>query len=196
LEFARPDRGLFVPVKNFPLDLLLVQAIDVPNIVTEERWQVQVGITGEDFVLEQSWPGKRMDLKFKKIIPGFKPSSLVLAVREDSTVQSLEELNGSILATKYPNLTRGFFKARNLVVETVALAGSLEIAPILNPELAGVVDVTQTGITLKQNQMRVLREILECSVMLIERSNIIGKEREILEVLKEKIKSELKQIEE
>jgi ATP phosphoribosyltransferase len=196
LDFARPDRRLFVPVQNFPLDLLLVQAIDIPKIVTEERWQVRVGITGEDFVLEQNWQGKRIDLKFKKIIPKFKPASLVLAVKSNSFVRRLEELNDSIIATKYPNITKGFFRARNLAVETIALAGSLEIAPILNPKIAGVVDVIQTGITLKQNQMRMFRKIFESSVMLIEKLETIGEEREILEALKEKIKNELKRMEE
>ena len=70
------------------------------------------------------------------------------------------------IASKYPNVTRAFFEKKNMDVDIVKIEGSVELAPLL--ELAdGIVDIVETGTTLKENGLEVVEDIAEISARLI-----------------------------
>ena len=70
------------------------------------------------------------------------------------------------VATKYPNITRRFFEAKGMDVDIIKIEGSVELAPLL--ELAdGIVDIVETGTTLKENGLEVIEDVCPISARLI-----------------------------
>ena len=74
--------------------------------------------------------------------------------------------NVKTIATKYPNITRKFFESKDMDVDIVKIEGSVELAPLL--ELAdGIVDIVETGTTLKENGLEVIEDVCPISARLI-----------------------------
>ncbi|MDR2580590.1 MAG: ATP phosphoribosyltransferase [Fibromonadaceae bacterium] len=122
---------------------------DIPMYVG--KGIIDAGITGIDFCAEVSSPAvKVLDLPFGA-------SKLCAAVPEQSTYKKLEELKNLRIATSFPSIVRNYFKNPNM--ELVVLEGAVEISVGLGVADA-VVDVVETGTTLKQAGLRILGEPL------------------------------------
>jgi ATP phosphoribosyltransferase len=162
---ARGERALTASLGG-EYEALFVRAQDIPEFVADGA--ADAGVTGWDLVCESERPlDMMMDLEFGRC-------RLVVAAREELGIERLEDLAGvPRVATAFPNLTRGYFERRQLALELVPMSGAAEIAPHLG--IADViVDLTETGSTLRVNGLREVATVLESSARLIaapERAN-------------------------
>lgn len=157
LKFSLTKR-ILNPCTNYQLDIILLRDDDIPEYVS--RGWADFGIVGEDVLYEQN---KSLAIA-KKL--NFGKCSLVLAAPKNSNVTTIADLNNKCLATSYPNLTKKFLAKNNLKAEIVVLSGSVEVAPSLGLADA-VVDITQTGRTLKENNLAIIAILLKSQVVLI-----------------------------
>jgi ATP phosphoribosyltransferase len=141
------ERGTAENVLRF----LLVKPGDVPVYV--EYGAADLGIVGQDAL----WESGR-DL-YEPLQLGFGRCRLVLAGLPSQRERNFRLATGLRVATKYPRLARAYFQQQGLSVEIIPLTGSIELAPLVS--LADlVVDVVETGRTMRENGLVELEEIL------------------------------------
>lgn len=127
--------------------VILVRPADVPAYV--DHGAADLGIVGKDILWEM--PGAHYELVDLK----FGDCRLVLAVPLDSKLDGPETWPPQLrVATKYPRTASAWFEARGQAVEVVQLHGSVELAPQVGL-VDGIVDLTATGRTLKENRLRI-----------------------------------------
>lgn len=137
---------------------LLVKPADVPVYV--EYGAADLGIVGQDVLWES---GRDV---YEPLELGFGRCRLVLAGKPAQRGSDLRLATGLRVATKYPCLARTYFQQHGFSVEIVPLTGSIELAPLVG--LADlVVDVVETGCTLRENGLVELKEIVACQAILI-----------------------------
>ena len=155
--------------------IVLVKPSDVPTYV--EYGAADAGIAGLDVLLES-----RADV----LQPlGLKFGYCKIAVAAQKGVNSLggSDLPTVRVATKYPNITMDFFNARGIPVEIIALNGSIELAPLLGLS-DRIVDLVESGQTLKENGLEIVEVIAESSARLIvNRASYQTKRTQVLEFL-------------
>lgn len=140
------------------LRFVMVKPADVPTFV--EYGAADVGIAGLDVVREAE-----RDVYEPLLLP-FGYCRLVVAGRADRPDLPLRLERSPRVATKFPRLTEAFFRKRGVAAELIVMAGSVELAPLVG--LADlIVDLVQTGATLRENGLVELRTILESQAMLI-----------------------------
>ncbi len=140
------------------LRFVMVKPADVPVFV--EYGAADVGIAGLDVVREAE-----RDVYEPLLLP-FGYCRLVVAGRADRPDLPLRLERSPRVATKFPRLTEAFFRKRGVAAELIVMAGSVELAPLVG--LADlIVDLVQTGATLRENGLVELRTILESQAMLI-----------------------------
>jgi ATP phosphoribosyltransferase len=117
-----------------------------------------MGVVGKDTIME-------MNGKFFEFLDlGFGKCRFALATKKDYDFYSGHGVK--TIATKYPNVARTFFESKGMDVEIVKIEGSVELAPLL--ELAdGIVDIVETGTTLKENGLEVIEYISSISARMI-----------------------------
>jgi ATP phosphoribosyltransferase len=153
------SRRLLFADPSGALRLLILKPLDVPTYV--EHGAADVGIVGKDVLLEQE-----PDV-YEPLDLGFGFCRLVVAEpRELWERDDPAKWSWVRVATKYPNLTRRYFAERGIQVEVVRLDGSIELAPLVG--LAErIVDLVQSGETLKANGLVEVAEILPSTARLI-----------------------------
>ncbi len=140
------------------LRFIMVKPADVPVFV--EYGAADVGIAGLDVVREAE-----RDVYEPLQLP-FGRCRLVVAGRADRPDLPLRLERSPRVATKFPRLTEAFFRKRGVAAELIVMSGSVELAPLVG--LADlIVDLVQTGVTLRENGLVELRTILESQAMLI-----------------------------
>jgi ATP phosphoribosyltransferase len=148
-------RKLILETNHDDIKLIIIRAADVPTYV--EYGAADIGITGKDVLMEYTGTGlyEPLDLNIAKC-------KLVLAKPKNT-----KRLDGRLrVATKYPNTTRNYFADQGKQVEIIKLYGSMELAPVLG--LADqIVDLMDTGNTLKANGLIPIETITEISSRLI-----------------------------
>ncbi len=159
MEQARNgSRRLIVEDKERSVRVLLLKPLDVLTFV--EYGAADVGIVGQDVLREREGD------VFEPLTLPFGHCRLVLAGRSEGAQKDWRLVPSVRIATKYPNLTRRFFSERGWSAEIIALNGSVEIAPALG--LADLlVDVVDTGRTLRENGLVEFEEILKSQAALI-----------------------------
>lgn len=170
--FPVPDsnsRTLLAEFGKGRYQMLMARAQDIPEFV--EMGAADLGVTGLDLVLETDRDVERlMDLDFGRC-------RLVVAVPEESGVRTASEVpDGCAVATSFPNLTKSFFEGLGKTVSLAEVSGATEIAPRIG--LADViVDLTETGSTLKLNHLREVGTVLESVAVLIANPKSIQEKR-------------------
>jgi ATP phosphoribosyltransferase len=139
------------------LRVLVIRDSDVPTYV--EHGAADVGIVGRDVLEEQS-----REL-YEPLDLGIGKCRLAVAEPVDRPVDENAQIHLRY-ATKFPNLTRRHLQARGVTAEVIKLYGSIELAPILGL-CDRIVDLVQTGETLKQNNLREVETILEITSRLV-----------------------------
>ncbi len=149
--------------------LVLVKADDVPTYV--EQGAADIGIVGKDTLLESmASVYEMMDLEFGKC-------KFVLAALSDYVENAHRKI---YVATKYINVTKAYFKKKGRSVELIKLNGSVELAPLMG--LADmVVDIVETGTTLKENGLVIVDEICPISTRLIVNKASLKTKAEMIE---------------
>jgi ATP phosphoribosyltransferase len=141
--------------------LITMRPSDVPTYV--EAGAADIGITGKDVLMEQA----ERDV-YELLDLGYGRCRMVLATvaGEDPAAEALRRLGVMRIATKYPRVAARFFETTGRQAEIVEVKGSVELAPLAGL-VEGIVDLTATGATLKQNGLVVREEIALCTARLI-----------------------------
>lgn len=151
-----PGRRLIHSLPNYPLDVVLAKASDV--ITYAEHGVCDMGIVGKDTILEHGGA-------FYEVLDlGFGVCRFALAVKEGTDFYGTYKTRR--IASKYPGVTRAFFEAKGMDVDIIKIEGSVELAPILGLADA-IVDIVETGATLKANGLIPIETVAEVSARLI-----------------------------
>src|ERR1700742_4453530 len=141
--------------------IVTMRPSDVPTYV--EAGAADIGITGKDVLSEQSERAvyELLDL-------GFGPCRMVFATvaGEDPAAEALRRLGVMRIATKYPRIAAAHFESTGRQAEIVEVKGSVELAP-LTGLVHGIVDLTATGTTLRENGLVIREEIADSTARLI-----------------------------
>ena len=158
-EMKDPDtRKLLFVNEDLKVKFFLAKASDVPTYV--EYGAADIGVVGKDTILEE---GRNlyevMDLNLGKCR---------MCVCGPASAKELLKKNEIIrVATKYPNIAKDYFHSqKNQTVEIVKLNGSVELAPIVGLSEV-IVDIVETGSTLRENGLEVLEEVCPLSARMI-----------------------------
>jgi ATP phosphoribosyltransferase len=170
IEFE--DRKLILETEDFKF--LLVKNQDVVEYVLHQA--ADIGIAGLD-ILEE----RELDL-VKLLDLGFGKCKISVGMKnEDSLDNNAPEIT---IATKLVNITKKHFAKKAMAVNVIKLNGSIELAPIVGLSDA-IVDIVETGTTMKQNGLKVVEDIMDSSAYLIANKNsYISKKEEILSLYK------------
>ncbi len=153
-----PGRKLRVRTSDPDVDVMFARAADIPRLVEEDA--ADIGVTGHDMVLESGADVVELvDL-------GFGRARMVLAVPEESDVEKPTDLEGAVVATEFPNVTREYFEGLGIDVDVVEVSGATELMPRIGVADA-IVDLSSTGTTLEVNRLRVVDELFETTARLI-----------------------------
>ena len=141
--------------------IVTMRPSDVPTYV--EAGAADIGITGKDVLLEQ--PEREL---YELVDLGYGHCTMVLATQagEDRAAEALRRLGVVRIATKYPRIAARYFEETGRQAEIVEVKGSVELAP-LTGLVEGIVDLTATGTTLRENGLVVREEIAHCTARLI-----------------------------
>lgn len=151
-----PGRRLVHQIPNYPLDAVLSKAPDVITYV--EQGVCDLGIVGKDTLLEHGG-------SFYEVLDlGFGKCRFALAVRENSDFYNTYKTRR--IASKYPNVAKQFFANKGMDVDIIKIEGSVELAPILGLTDA-IVDIVETGATLRANGLVPIETVAEVSARLI-----------------------------
>ncbi len=156
------SRSYYPSIDDPEIECLLIRAQEMARYV--EQGILDAGITGHDWVLEtQADVMEICEMVFSKV--SRRKVRWVLAVPEESDINSVADLAGKRIATEAVGLTRNFL-AENGVEATVEFSwGATEVKP---PKLAdAIVEVTETGSSLRANNLRILETVIESSTRLI-----------------------------
>jgi ATP phosphoribosyltransferase len=151
-------RKLLIPSSDPSIDFLVVKPGDVPVYV--ESGAADLGITGTD-VLRESGADVLEPLELQ-----FGYCRLVVAAPDGSPYPALPGGVTARVATKYPRLAQSFFASAGRPVDIIQVGGSVEVAPLLNLS-HWIVDLVDTGNTLRANGLVERETILQCSAVLV-----------------------------
>ena len=156
------SRSYFPAIDDPEINCMLVRAQEMARYV--ETGALDAGITGRDWVMETGSEVKEIaELLYAK--QSMAAVRWVLAVPEDSPAQRAEDLRGATIATELVNVTTRYFAERNIEVKVEFSWGATEVKP---PTLAdAIVEVTETGSSLKANRLRIIDTLLESSTQII-----------------------------
>ena len=165
------SRSYYPTIDDPEIECLLIRAQEMARYV--EQGILDAGITGHDWVLEtQANVAEICEMVFSKV--SRRKVRWVLAVPEDSDLQSVQDLAGKRIATEAVGLTRNYL-AEHGVEATVEFSwGATEVKP---PQLAdAIVEVTETGSSLRANNLRILDTVIESSTRLIANNDAVADE--------------------
>jgi len=152
------SRKLIFDADGGKLRIVLVKPSDVPTYV--EYGAADAGIAGLDVLMES-----RTDV-VQPLALKFGYCRIAVAAQKGVTSLNGSDIPTVRVATKYPNITMDFFNSRGIPVEIISLNGSIELAPLLG--LADrIVDLVESGQTLKENGLDIVEVIAESSARLI-----------------------------
>ena len=166
LQLYVSPRSYFAGTNDPAVECMLIRAQEMARYV--EHGALDAGITGLDWVMESSLGVVTVaDLIYAKQSRG--KVRWVLAVPEDSSAIRPEDLRGATIATELVSVTNRYFLQRGIDVRVEFSWGATEVKP---PTLAdAIVEVTETGSSLKANRLRVIETVLESNTQIIANKN-------------------------
>ncbi|KNF10172.1 ATP phosphoribosyltransferase HisG [Gottschalkia purinilytica] len=154
-EFEEESRKLILTSEENKVRYVLVKAVDVPIYV--ERGAVDLGIVGKDTIMEEERNFYEIaDLNFGKC-------KFAVASLKDYKMNTSKPI---IVATKYPNVAKKYFASTGRQIDVIKLNGSVELAPLIGLSDV-IVDIVETGRTLKDNGLVILEDMYPVSARLI-----------------------------
>jgi ATP phosphoribosyltransferase len=162
LQINVSSRSYFASTGDPEIECMLIRAQEMARYV--EHGALDAGLTGLDWVIESGLQVETVaDLIYAKQSRG--KVRWVLAAPEASAFQRAEDLAGKIIATELVNVTRNYFRSRGVDVQVEFSWGATEAKP---PMLAdAIVEVTETGSSLRANHLRILDTVLESNTQII-----------------------------
>jgi ATP phosphoribosyltransferase len=155
-------RSYFATTGDPEIECMLIRAQEMARYV--EHGALDAGLTGFDWVIESGLQVETVaNLSYNKQSRG--KVKWVLAVPEDSRFQQAKDLSGCIIATELVNVTKSYFRSRDVDVKVEFSWGATEVKP---PMLAdAIVEVTETGSSLRANHLRIIDTVLESNTQII-----------------------------
>jgi len=155
-ELTGGSRKLIYQIPAYNLEILLAKANDVITYV--EHGVCDLGVVGKDTILES---GRAF---YEMLDLGFGKCKFSVAVRDGDDFYGTYK--NRRVATKYPNVAKSYFQRRGIDVDIIKIEGSVELAPLLGIADA-IVDLVETGATLRENGLSVIEDITDISARLI-----------------------------
>ncbi len=157
-EMKQDSRKLIFTNEELKLKFFLAKANDVPTYV--EYGAADIGIVGKDTILEEK---KNL---YEVVDLGFGKCNMVVAGPAEA-YERMKNSNSIRVATKYPNIAKDYFyNHKNQKVEIIKLNGSIELAPLVGLSEV-IVDIVETGSTLKENGLVILDTICPLSARVV-----------------------------
>lgn len=157
-EMKQDSRKLIFTNEELKLKFFLAKANDVPTYV--EYGAADIGIVGKDTILEEK---KNL---YEVVDLGFGKCNMVVAGPPEA-YERLKNSNSIRVATKYPNIAKDYFyNKKNQKVEIIKLNGSIELAPLVGLSEV-IVDIVETGSTLKENGLIIHETICPLSARMV-----------------------------
>ncbi len=157
------DRSYFPTIDDEEISCYLIRAQEISRYV--ESGVLDLGLTGKDWILENESDVVLVEeLVYSKV--SRRPARWVLAVPEDSPIRVLQDMEGKRVATELVNFTRRLFSDLGIRVDVEFSWGATE-AKVLEGLADAVVEVTETGSTLRANGLRVVEELMTSVPQLI-----------------------------
>ena len=157
------DRSYFPSIDDEEIQCTVVRAQEISRFV--EMGTLDLGLTGKDWILENDSDVVVVrDLVYSKVSQ--RPARWVLVVAEDSPIRRLADLREKKIFTELTNFTRKFFSERNIPVQVEFSWGATE-GKVIEGLADAIVEVTETGSTIKANGLRIVEELLETHPQLI-----------------------------
>jgi ATP phosphoribosyltransferase len=151
-----PSRSYYPEIDDPEIECILIRAQEIARYV--DQGVLDAGITGLDWTMENRAKVKELaDLKAPW--PNYGPVRWVVAVKSDSKIRKPKDLEGKHIATEVMNLSKRYLKSHGVKAKVEFSWGATEVKP---PVLAdAIIDVTETGSSLRANDLRILDTVLE-----------------------------------
>ena len=156
------SRSYYPSFDDPEIEAMLIRAQEMAGYV--ENGIIDCGLTGKDWIMEQNVEVHEVaELIYAK--EGLRPVKWVIAVPNDSKIKTVKDLNGKRIATELVGFTKRYLKSRGVKAEIDFSWGATEVKP---PHLAdAIVELTETGTSLRANNLRIVETILESSTRFI-----------------------------
>jgi len=157
------SRSYFPSIDDPGIECALVRAQEISRYV--ESGLFDVALTGKDWILENSSDVQEVeDLIYSKAT--YRPAKWVLAVGEKSGIHTIQDLQGKKVATELVNFTRKYFRDRGVDVDVEFSWGATE-AKVVDGLADAIVEVTETGSTIRAHNLKIIEELLVTNTKLI-----------------------------
>lgn len=157
------SRSYFPDIDDEEIACSLVRAQEMSRYV--EGGTLDLGLTGRDWIVENdSTVVTVQDLIYSKT--STKKARWVLVVREDSPIRSLEDMQGKRISTELVRFTKRYFEERNIDVQVEFSWGATE-AKVVEGLVDAIVEVTETGSTIRANKLRIVHELMQTNTQII-----------------------------
>jgi ATP phosphoribosyltransferase len=157
------SRSYFPDINDPEIVCTLVRAQEISRYI--EDGTLDLGLTGIDWILENSSDVVVVqDLIYSKV--STQQARWVLVVREDSPYQSIDDMEGKKISTELVNFTKKYFADKNINIHVEFSWGATE-AKVVEGLVDAIVEVTETGSTIKANKLRIIHELMKTNTQLI-----------------------------
>ena len=156
------SRSYYPSFDDPEIESMLIRAQEMAGYV--ENGIIDCGLTGKDWIMEQNANVHEVaELIYAK--EGLRPVKWVIAVPNDSKIKTVKDLNGKRIATELVGFTKRYLKSKGVKAEIDFSWGATEVKP---PHLAdAIVELTETGTSLRANNLRIVETILESSTRFV-----------------------------
>jgi ATP phosphoribosyltransferase len=157
-----PEKGHFLKIDDPKIECFLLRPQEIPKYV--EKGKLDLGISGDDWILETKAKVIEVcDLRYAK--QRIKKVKWVLAVSKNSKIKSVKDLKGKTISTEIVNLVKDYLKKNKIKAKVEFSFGATEAKPPLFAD--AIVDITETGASLRAHNLRILDTIFKSSTKLI-----------------------------
>ncbi|MDD2913644.1 MAG: ATP phosphoribosyltransferase [Candidatus Pacebacteria bacterium] len=155
-------RSYVLGIDDLEIEAFLIRPQEIPKYV--ERGNLDVGISGEDWIIESNAKVEEVcDLEYAK--RDIKKVKWVLAVSNNSNIKKPEDLEGKLVSSEVVNIAKKYFRDKKVKVKVEFSWGATEVKPPLFAD--GVIDLVETGESIRAHNLKVLDVIFESSTKLV-----------------------------
>ena len=181
-DLSEKSRKLVITNEEKKIKFIISKTADVPTYV--EYGAADIGIIGKDVLLESG-----QDV-YELLDLGFGKCHLMMAVNKAEKRPALEDYANTRVATKFPHIAEKFFNSKGMQMEYIKLNGSIELGPIVGLS-ESIVDIVETGTTLRENNLVEIAHIMDASARLIANRGSFRLKFDRIHGLAEAMKAEL-----